>query len=113
MVGSLLAGTTEAPGTLIYSKGRKKFKTYRGMASKEAQIEWRGATSSVEGVSSMVPYKGPVANVVAGLETGIRSGFSYTGARNMTELHAMAKFIGQTPSGVMESGTHIMSRGGV
>ena len=113
MAGSLLAGTTEAPGDIIYSKDRKTFKTYRGMASKEAQIEWRGSASSIEGVSSMIPHKGPVADIVARLETGIRSGFSYTGARNMAELHATAKFIGQTPSGAIESGTHIMSRGGV
>jgi IMP dehydrogenase len=113
MVGSLLAGTTETPGGIIYDKERNTFKAYRGMASKEAQIEWRGSTSSIEGISSMVPHKGPVAMVIEGIETGIRSGFSYSGSRNIGELHAKAKFIGQTPSGAIESSTHIMRRGGV
>ena len=116
MAGSILAGTTQTPGEIVYlgTPGHGKgFKAYRGMASKEAQIDWRGRTASVEGMSSMVPVKGDVAVVLEDLERGIRSGFSYTGARNMKELHAKAKFIRQTAAGQTESGTHILGAGGV
>jgi IMP dehydrogenase len=111
MVGSMLAGTTQTPGEIVYlgMPGQDTgYKTYRGMASKEAQIDWRGRTASVEGVSSMVPVKGDVMAVLEDLERGIRSGFSYTGARTLGELHAKAKFIRQTAAGQSESGTHIM-----
>lgn len=106
MLGSLLAGTNESPGEEVFLDG-EKLKEYRGMASVEAQIQWRGHTSSVEGVSSFVPVKGPVELTLSGLETGIRSGLSYTGARSINELHAKAKFISQTSAGAVESSTHI------
>ena len=61
----------------------------------------------------MVPVKGDVAAVLENLELGIRSGFSYTGARDLRELHAKAKFVRQTPAGQTESGTHILGAGGV
>ncbi len=106
MVGSLLSGTQETPTEEIVING-EKYKSYRGMASLDAQIEWRGHTSSVEGVSSTVPCKGPVSNIISSLETGIRSGLSYTGAKNLVEFHSRAKFIVQTSSGAVESSTHI------
>ena len=109
MIGSLLSGTTEAPGEVIYDKNGNSYKTYRGMASREAQTDWRGRAASIEGISTVVPTKGPVGGVVGKLNLGIRSGFSYTGARNMKELHAKAKFMRQTASGRKESGTHILS----
>ena len=109
MVGSLLGGTLEAPGNVVYLNG-KSYKSYRGMASVEAQIDWRGHTSSIEGVSHMIPYRGTVTKVLKELETGIRSGFSYTGALNISELHAKAKFIRQTSAGLSESRTHIKDR---
>ncbi len=108
MLGSLLAGTTESPGRLIKGGDGGMRKVYRGMASKEAQIDWRGHTASVEGVTSSVPLKGPVSAVLKDLERGIRSGFSYSGARNLRELQAYAAFIKQTPAGATESSTHIM-----
>lgn len=111
MVGSMLAGTTQTPGEIVYlgMPGQDTgYKTYRGMASKEAQIDWRGRTSSVEGVSSMVPVKGDVSAVLGDLERGIRSGLSYTGARTLKELHARAIFIRQTAAGQSESNAHIM-----
>ena len=77
------------------------------MASVEAQIQWRGHTASVEGVSSTVPHKGPVESVIAGLITGIRSGLSYSGSRSITELQSKAKFILQSHAGSVESSTHI------
>ena len=110
MIGSLLAGTTEAPGDVIYDKVGNSYKTYRGMASSEAQTDWRGRTASVEGISTVVPTKGPVSGVLDKLSLGIRSGFSYTGARSMKELHAKARFMRQTTSGRRESETHILGR---
>ena len=88
MVGSLLAGTRETPGSIIKDGAGHTWKEYRGMASKEAQISWRGKYSSFEGVASRVPYRGSVKDVLEDLERGIKSGFSYTGARNLRELHA-------------------------
>jgi IMP dehydrogenase len=109
MVGSLLAGTSEAPGEIVYKDG-EKYKSYRGMASKDAQMDWRGKTSSLEGVATVIPYKGQVFPVLSGLENGIRSGLSYSGARNLQELRESARFIRQTASGLAESNTHIMWR---
>ena len=107
MLGSLLSGTDETPGDVINTR-EGKFKSYRGMASKDAQIEWRGRTASLEGIATTVPCKGPVNEVLDELERGIRSGFSYTGARTLTELQAKARFVRQTSSGQAESGTHIL-----
>jgi len=109
MVGSLLAGTDQSPGEIINRNG-EKFKAYRGMASKEAQIEWRGHFASIEGVSSVIPCKGDVKRVVKELETGIRSGLSYTGAKNISELQSKCEFIEQTPAGQLESSTHINNK---
>jgi len=110
MCGSLLAGTKESPGKIIQDKDGHRWKLYRGMASKEAQIEWRGKYSSFEGVSSTVPYRGPINSVLEDLEKGIRSGFSYSGARSLRELHAKAHFLMQTNAGFSESRTHILNR---
>ena len=109
MIGSLLAGTNESPGRTYFDveTGTKR-KVYRGMASKEAQIDWRGHTASVEGVTSSVPLKGPVSEVLKDLERGVRSGLSYSGARNIRELQSYATFIKQTVAGAAESSTHIL-----
>jgi IMP dehydrogenase len=107
MLGSLLSGTDETPGDTLNTR-EGKFKPYRGMASKDAQIEWRGKTASLEGIATTVPAKGPVDQVLGELERGIRSGLSYSGARSIKELQSKAKFIRQTSSGQVESGTHIL-----
>jgi IMP dehydrogenase len=107
MLGSMLAGTEEAPGEIIKNNG-KLFKKYRGMASEEAQIDWRGYSSVREGVSAIVPYKGSIAEVLKDIEGGIRSGFSYSGARDLKELRATARFIRQSPCSRLESNTHIL-----
>jgi len=111
MLGSLLAGTAEAPGKTLSTKDGR-FKTYRGMASKEAQLDWRGEYSSNEGVTTAVPCKGPVAKVLGDLENGIRSGLSYSGARNIADLRFRARFLQQTPAGQKESSTHIFNSRG-
>ncbi len=107
MVGSLLSGTTETPGEIIYIDGHPH-KTYRGMASEEAQKDWRGSASSLEGISTVLPCKGPVNNTLQVLDKGVRSGFSYTGARNLLELQTKAVFTRQTAAGMRESDTHIL-----
>ena len=108
MLGSMLSGTDESPGEYVFFNGEKR-KTYRGMASPEAQFDWRGRASSLEGISTTVPYKGPVEGIINTLAQGIRSGFSYSGCRTLKELHAKAKFVKQTGAGAKESGTHILA----
>jgi len=107
MLGSLLAGTDQAPGSKI-KIGSQQFKTYRGMASPEAQNAWRGSYSSNEGISTTIPYKGCVMQVIEELDRGIRSGFSYSGAENTSELQEAAIFRNVTVGGVAESSTHIL-----
>tara|TARA_B100000497_G_scaffold124233_1_gene158376 strand:+ start:13540 stop:14550 length:1011 start_codon:yes stop_codon:yes gene_type:complete len=109
MIGSLLAGTDETPGEVLNTKEGKK-KVYRGMASKEAQNAWRGRVSSIEGVSHVVPYRGPVEEVLHEMGVGIRSGISYSGARSIQELQTKSDFIQQTSAGAIESSTHIKAR---
>jgi len=109
MLGSMLAGTTESPGEFISrGAGKQGMKVYRGMASEEAQKDWRGKANSLEGISTTILYKGKVGNVLQRLDKGIRSGFSYSGARNLRELQTKAKFIRQTNSSMVESSTHIL-----
>ena len=108
MLGSLLAGTAETPGDFIFHEGEKR-KVYRGMASPEAQFSWRGRASSLEGISSTVPYKGSVELILTNLTQGLRSGMSYSGARTLKELQHRAQFIKQTSAGATESGTHILT----
>jgi len=110
MCGSLLSGTTETPGEVFEGRDGFKYKSYRGMASKEAQMKWRGKYSSFEGVSSQVPFRGSVVTIREDIERGIRSGFSYTGAHNLKELQSKATFVRQTSAGLGESRTHINTR---
>jgi IMP dehydrogenase len=110
MIGSLLSGTTETPGQIIHAADGSRKKIYRGMASKEAQRDWKGKYSSNEGVSTTVPAKGSAKQVLEDLDNGIRSGLSYSGARDILELQMNSEFIVQTPSGQSESKTHIHFR---
>ena len=107
MLGSMLAGTDESPGDCKTIAGQV-VKTYRGMASVEAQEAWRGSARSLEGISATVPHKGPVKEVLKKIDQNIRSGLSYSGAKNLKELRHRAKFIKQTPASQVESNTHIL-----
>lgn len=109
MLGSMLAGSKETPGDIFESNDGKRYKVYRGMASPEAQIAWRGQARSLEGISTTVPYKGEVEDILRKLDRNIKSGLSYTGARNLKEFRAKAQFIKQTSSGLVESRTHILN----
>ena len=108
MVGSVLAGAKETPGEVFSKASGKKYKVYRGMASSSAQEAWRGKSSTPEGVSTTILYKGKAKNILENLRGGIRSGFSYSGCRSFSEFQAKAKFIKQTNAGQVESGTHIL-----
>lgn len=111
MLGSVLAGSSDTPGEVFVSaRHGDATKVYRGMASKDAQMDWRGKTSSLEGISTTIPYKGNTSEIIDQLENGIRSGLSYSGVRSIQELWAKAKFIRQTASGTRESDTHILHR---
>ncbi len=115
MLGSILAGHDESPGDLVDSHGLtyqnkplgiNLFKKFRGMASREAQIQWRGKVSVVEGESTMVPYKGSLLNTLNDLLEGVRSGVSYSGAKTIRELRSKAKFVTVTSNGVIENRPH-------
>lgn len=109
MLGSLLAGTKEAPGEMITtSEGTRK--VYRGMASREAQNDWRGKSSTPEGISTTIPYKGKLEPIFMDLVGGIKSGFSYSGAKNISEFQEKVRMVQQTSAGQHESWTHILAR---
>lgn len=115
MIGSLVAGTEEAPGETILFNGRK-FKSYRGMGSLEAMENgskdryFQAGEKDVkklvpEGIAGRVPYKGTVQEVVYQLVGGLRSGMGYCGAKDIEILHK-AKFTRITSAGVLESHPH-------
>ncbi|MCS6973204.1 MAG: IMP dehydrogenase [Cyclobacteriaceae bacterium] len=115
MIGSLLAGTEEAPGEVIIYEGRK-FKSYRGMGSIEAMEEgskdryFQDVEDDIkklvpEGISGRVPYKGVVAEVLYQMVGGLRAGMGYCGAKNIEELKK-AKFVKITNAGIIESHPH-------
>jgi len=112
MCGSLLAGTTEAPGAVRRLPDGTRVKEYRGMASKDAQVDWRGSNSSPEGVATFIPCKGSVTDVVNTLVGGLKSGCSYSNARTLAELRCNARWIQQTSAGHTESRPHIVNTPG-
>ena len=93
MLGSLFAGATETPGEVITSASGEKRKVYRGMASKEAQTDWRGKARSLEGISSTVPVAGAVSEIMEELAFNIRSGLSYSGCINIREFQLKSKHV--------------------
>jgi len=110
MVGSVLAGTDQTPGQTFTNVKGEKYKAYRGMASSQAQRDWRGKSSTAEGVATTVPYRGCVTRVIQDIDGGIRSGLSYTGARNLEQLRSSCNFVVQSQAGQSESNTHILWR---
>lgn len=107
MLGSLLAGTEEAPGQTIIGEDGKQYKAFKGMASKEAQDSWRGKVSVAEGVSSRVPCKGPVENILNDLKKGVQSGLSYSGVSNIKEFRKKVNFGIQSSASIREGLPHI------
>jgi len=116
MVGSLLAGTEEAPGEVFLYQGRS-YKGYRGMGSLGAmargsadryfQAEVQDSLKFVpEGVEGQVAYKGPVSNVVHQIIGGLRAGMGYTGSKTIADFHKNANFVRITGAGLRESHVH-------
>jgi len=113
MVGSLFAGTKESPGERILYEGRT-YKAYRGMGSLGALKEnaadryfQADAHKPVpEGIEGMVPYKGPLSDLLHQLVGGLRSGMGYCGCRTLAELHHKARFVRITAAGLKESHPH-------
>ncbi len=120
MVGSMLGGTDESPGTVLTKNG-KRFKVYRGMASLAASIGRKSKeTGSIsfdddlndfvaEGVEAMVPYKGTVTDILKQLTGGVRSGLSYCGAHTIPQMQENAEFIKMSRAGFAESQPHDVS----
>jgi IMP dehydrogenase len=116
MIGSLLAGTDEAPGETYFYQGRT-YKAYRGMGSIGAmargsadryfQQEVKDTLKLVpEGIEGQVPYKGPTEGVLHQLVGGLRAGMGYVGARTLPDLKERAKFIRVSPASIHESHAH-------
>lgn len=104
MAGSLLSGALETPGEV---KGGMK--QYRGMASKAAQVSWRGELPkgmAAEGVDTLIPCKGPVENIINELTGGVRSGMTYLGVDELAQMPEAALFIEMSSSGMAESKPH-------
>jgi IMP dehydrogenase len=116
MVGSLFAGTEEAPGEVILYQGRS-FKSYRGMGSigamregsrdRYAQEDTLNESKLVpEGIEGRVPYRGTLADMVTQLVGGLRSGMGYTGCHNIKEFQEKTRFVRITSAGLRESHVH-------
>jgi len=119
MVGSMLGGTDESPGTVLTKNG-KRFKIYRGMASLGASLGRKSKETGfisfddlndyvAEGVEAMVPYKGTVIDILKQLTGGVRSGLSYCGAHTIAQMQANAEFIKISRAGFAESQPHDVS----
>ncbi len=120
MIGSMLGGTDESPGTVLTKNG-KRFKVYRGMASLAASIGRKSKETGTisldddlndyvaEGVEAMVPYKGTVTDILKQLTGGVRSGLSYCGSHTITQMQDNAEFIKMSRAGFAESHPHDVS----
>lgn len=117
MVGSILGGTDESPGSPVMKNG-KRFKIYRGMASFYASLGRKSKETGnvsisedlndyvAEGVEAMVPYKGSVTDIIKQLTGGIRSGLSYCGANTIQQMQENAEFMKMSRAGFVESQPH-------
>jgi IMP dehydrogenase len=115
MIGSLFAGTDEAPGETILYQGRT-YKSYRGMGSLGAmqagsrdryfQEDTEAGKLVPEGIEGKVPYKGSIGSMIPQLVGGLRSGMGLTGSKSVDDLRTRAKFVRITASGLRESHAH-------
>jgi IMP dehydrogenase len=116
MIGSLFAGTDEAPGEIVLYQGRS-YKVYRGMGSIGAmtdgsadryfQAEVDSASKLVpEGIEGRIPYRGSLTSNVHQLIGGLRSGMGYTGAADLSDLRSKARFVRISAAGLQESHVH-------
>lgn len=116
MIGSLLAGTDEAPGEVELYHGRA-YKAYRGMGSIPAMAQRHGSSDRyfqeggadklvAEGIEGRVPHKGSLVHIINQLTGGLRSGMGYTGCATIEDLRTKTEFVRVTSSGVRESHAH-------
>jgi IMP dehydrogenase len=116
MIGSLFAGTDESPGELILYQGRS-YKVYRGMGSVGAMLQGssdryfqedkkQSGKFVPEGIEGMVPFRGPLVDIVYQLVGGLKSGMGYTGCRTISELQKKTRMLQLTSSGLKESHVH-------
>jgi IMP dehydrogenase len=121
MMGSMFAGTEEAPGEVELYQGRT-YKAYRGMGSLGAMSQTQGSSDRYfqdaskgaeklvpEGIEGRVPYKGPVSAIVHQLMGGVRSAMGYTGSANMETMRTQPEFVRVTAAGMSESHVHDVS----
>ncbi len=121
MIGSLLAGSEEAPGEVELYQGRS-YKAYRGMGSLGAMSHSQGSSDRYfqdigsgteklvpEGIEGRVPYKGPMSAIVHQLMGGVRSSMGYTGCENIQQMRTKPQFVRITSSGMSESHVHDVS----
>ena len=110
MVGSLLSGTKESPGS-IEKKGQwpneQLFKKYRGSASLDSKSD-RGEDKNVEGNHKVIPYKGKVKRILHDIKDGISSSCSYVGASNLEEYRSLVEFVEVTGAGQVEARPHLL-----
>ena len=108
MVGSLLSGTKESPGTIEKIgewPNEKLFKKYRGSASRDS----KGNDKNVEGNHKIIPYKGKIKRILLDIRDGVHSSFSYVGANNMSEYHFKVEFVEVTKAGQIEAKPHLLN----
>jgi IMP dehydrogenase len=109
MIGGMLAGTRPTPGAVVTKEDGKKYKEYRGMASREAQENFMGNMpdwKTAEGVSTYVPYRENEDGILADIIGGLRSGLTYGGAATIKELQRKLDYMIVTPAGRVESLPH-------
>lgn len=108
MVGSMLAGTDEAPGEILVGIDGKQVKSFRGMASADAQKDATGKVSVAEGISTTVPYKGSVKHILDQVRGGLGSGCSYTGVDKLEDLEEYAEYVTVSALSLSESIPHAL-----
>lgn len=108
MLGGMLSGTIETNGDIIYPEGEKvcPVKVYRGSASKESYCDQNKDWACAEGETFIVPYKGPVAQVLADIEGGLKSSFSYVNSNNLTSFQNNAKLVVVSNNTILENKAH-------
>jgi len=105
MLGSILAGTEEAPGSII-EKPNGLYKRYRGAASLETKMTHGQEARNVEGESTVIPYKGGVKYIIESVTDGLRSAFSYAGAKSFREYKP--EIVQVTGAGQNEAKPHLI-----
>ncbi len=105
MLGSMLAGKFESPGETKVDGG-VTYKNYRGMASENAQLDWRGRVSVAEGVDSWRPVDSSLPDTVESIVAGVKSGLSYSGCCSLSDFYATSEFVKISSASVKENSPH-------